>query len=243
MTSSIIQNPAGERIDISFHAGPRRESLVILGHGLTGNKDRPLLVALAEALSQRGWPCMRISFSGNGDSDGRFEDATPTKEIRDLQSVLESVPDWVRVAYIGHSLGSAVGVMTAARDLRIRLLVSLAGMTHTADFVDREFGGLTPGKDCMWDEPECPLSQAFVDDMKSIGNILPAAAMVTQPWLLVHGSDDDLVPVQDGRDAHAAAHSVKKHVEIGGADHSFENDHDKVIDEVDGWLVEHFGPA
>ena len=96
MTSSVIKNSQGERIDLSFHPGSRRDSLVIIGHGVTANKDRPQLVALAEGLSQRGWPCMRLSFSGNGDSEGRFEDATITKEIEDLQAVLETVPDWVR---------------------------------------------------------------------------------------------------------------------------------------------------
>ncbi len=241
MTSSVIQNAAGERIDLSFHPGPRRESLVVLGHGLTGNKDRPLLVALAEGLSERGWPCMRISYPGHGDSGGCFEDATPSKEVGDLRAVLESVPDWVRVAYIGHSMGSAVGVMTAARDLRIRLLVSLAGMTHTAAFFEREFGNLTPGRDVMWEEDEFPLSQAFADNLREIGTILPDAARVIQPWLLIHGSEDDLVPVQDGRDAYEAAPGVKQWLEIPGAGHSFdETTYPVVLDAVDAWLLRHF---
>ena len=88
LTSSVFRNQDGERIDFTFHPAPRRDTLVILGHGLTGNKDRPLLVALAEGLSAKGWPCMRISFSGNGNSDGRFEDSTITKEIDDLKAIL-----------------------------------------------------------------------------------------------------------------------------------------------------------
>jgi len=244
MTSIIIKNPSGERIDLAFHPGGRKDALVILGHGLTGNKDRPLLVALAQGLSARGWPCMRISFSGNGDSQGRFEDATITKETGDLKAVLDAVPDYVRVAYAGHSMGSAVGVLTAARDLRISALVSLAGMTRCADFVGREFGGLTPGRDVIWDEEEFPLSERFVADMQAIGDILPVATKITQPWLLIHGGADDLVPVQDGRDAHAAAVCSKQWLELDGADHSFgEDDYPKIIDAMDAWFSEHFGPA
>jgi pimeloyl-ACP methyl ester carboxylesterase len=242
MTSSVIQNPSGERLDLTFHHGSRRDTLVILGHGLTGNKDRPLLVALAEGLAGLGWPCMRISYSGNGQSEGRFEDATITKETADLETILSTVPDYVRVAYAGHSMGSAVGVLTAARDLRIRVLVSLAGMTHTAAFVRREFGNLTPGKDFIWDEPEHPLSEAFVEDLTSIGDILPAAATITQPWLLIHGSDDDVVPVRDGRDAHAAALCQKQWLEIDGAGHAFEETgRERIIEAMDSWLSAHFG--
>lgn len=241
MASSVIKNPSGERIDLTFHPGSRRESLVILGHGLTGNKDRPLLVALAEGLSALGWPCMRISYSGNGHSGGRFEDATITKETNDLRAVLSAVPDWVNVAYAGHSMGSAVGILTASKDLRIRALVSLAGMARTADFVKREFGDLIPGKDLMWDEEKCPLSESFVADMRTIIDVLPAASSVVQPWLLIHGTDDDLVPIQDSRDAHSAAVCKKRLLEIDGAGHSFdEATYPQIVEAMNAWLTVHF---
>jgi hypothetical protein len=134
-------------------------------------------------------------------------------------------------------MGSAVGVLTAAKELHISALISLAGMARTAAFVEREFGELTPGRDCMWDEPEHPLSEAFVEDMKSIGDILSAAATVTQPWLLIHGTADDLVPIEDGRDAYAAAISRKKFVEIDGAGHLLEEVYPQVIAEIDAWLA------
>lgn len=242
MASSVIKNPSGERLDLVFHPGSRRESLVILGHGVTGNKDRPLLVALAEGLSARGWPCMRISFAGNGKSEGSFAEATITKETADLQAILDAVPDWVKVAYAGHSMGSAVGVLTAAKDLRIRLLVSLAGMARTADFVKREFGSLVPGKDCMWDEEECPLSREFVADMDAIGDILPVAATITQPWLMIHGTADDVVPIQDGLDAFAAAVCRKRWLPVEGAGHSFDDaTYPQIVEAVHEWLSAHFG--
>ncbi len=242
MTSSVIKNPSGERIDLSFHPGSNREALVIFGHGVTGNKDRPLMVALAEGLSARGWPCMRISFAGNGESDGSFGECTITKEVDDLQAVLSAVPDYVRVAYAGHSMGAAVGVLTAANDLRIRALISLAGMARTADFVEREFGDVIPGVGCMWEDETMPLSEGFVADLKSIGDILQAAATVTQPWLLVHGSEDDVVPIQDGRDAHAAARCEKQWLEIAGAGHSFdESSYPRIVDAMDAWLKVRLG--
>jgi uncharacterized protein len=237
MTTCEIRNRSNERIDHTFHPSTRADVLVILGHGVTGNKDRPLLVALASGLAARGWPALRFSYSGNGESEGLFEDSNITKEIGDLQAVLGMVPDDVRVVYVGHSMGGAVGVLTAARDLRIRMLVTLAGMAHTAAFVKREFSDVTPGSGLMWDEPGCPLSAAFVEDLTHIGDTLSAAEAVTQPWLMIHGTADDVIPIQDGRDAFEVATGPKEWIEIPDAGHTFdESIYPQLVDAVDDWL-------
>ncbi len=243
IANTEILNRAGERIDYSFHPGSRADVLVILGHGVTGNKDRPHLVALAEGLAARGWPCLRISFSGNGDSEGSFQNSCITREVSDLQAVLDVVPDTTRVAYVGHSMGGAVGVLCAARDLRIRALISLAGMTHTAEFVMREFGEITPDEGCMWEDENYPLSKIYVDDLSLIGNTLSAAEAVTQPWLLIHGEADDVVPIQDSRDAFEAATCEKKFLTIADVGHSFdETTYPQLVAAVDEWLDAIFGP-
>ena len=240
ITGSEVRNRQNEAIDHTFYPGTRADALVILGHGVTGNKDRPLLVTLAKALSASGWPCLAISYSGNGASEGSFEDSNITKEIADLQAVLEMVPADVKVAYIGHSMGGAVGVLTAARDMRIFTLISLAGMTHTAAFTRREFGDVTPGAGFMWEDEDCPLSQKFVDDLTQIGDTLSAAEALPQPWLLIHGSEDDTVPPQDGRDAYEAATSIKQWLEIPGEGHLFsELSYPQIVQTVDAWLSLH----
>lgn len=242
MTEAEIRNRSGESIDYTFHPGSRADVLVILGHGVTGNKDRPLLVALAEGLAGLGWPCLRISFAGNGASEGRFEDSCVSKNIRDLQAVLDMVPENTNGVYAGHSMGGAAGVLTAARDIRIRALVSLAGMTHTAAFVEREFGDVVPDHGCMWEDEDFPLSRTFVDDLTLIGSTLPAVEAVTQPWLIIHGEADDLVPVQDGLEAFEAATCEKEWLEIAGAGHSFdEASYPLIVSTMDRWLTTHFG--
>ena len=109
-----IRNIEGEKIDYTFHPGDKsRKVIVVLGHGVTGNKDRPFLVALAEALSHDGIPALRLSFSGNGDSEGRFEDSTISKEVADLGRVIDALEGW-NILYVGHSMGGAVGVLRAS---------------------------------------------------------------------------------------------------------------------------------
>jgi len=241
-STSQIQNLQGERLDVAFQGGTKLGTLVILGHGVTGNKDRPLLVAVAEGLAAKGWPCLRISFSGNGDSEGEFGESTITKEIGDLCAVLATVPQEKRIAYIGHSMGAAVGVLTAPRRMDIQALVSLAGMTHTADFVEREFGDVVPGKGCMWDNEDCPLSEAYVEDLKSIGDTLGVASQINQPWLLIHGTADDVIPLKDSRDAFHAANCRKELLEIPDAGHVFdEESYARIVEAVDAFLDRSFG--
>ncbi len=215
-----IRNAQGELLDYTY--SPARDgstALVVIGHGVTGNKDRPWTVALADALSEAGIPAMRLSFSGNGASAGHFGESTISKEVEDLGAVIDAVGER-RIVYAGHSMGGAVGVLRAVRDPRITLLVSLAGMVHTQDFAQRKFGDLKPG-DCMWEKPECPLSQEFLDDMRSIATVVELGASVSIPWLLVHGTADEVVPLRDSTDIRAAAEGRPELVELPGADHVF----------------------
>jgi pimeloyl-ACP methyl ester carboxylesterase len=233
--NTLIRNPHGEKIDYTYHPSDGGKPLVILGHGVTGNKDRPFVVALAEALAHAGYPALRFSFSGNGASEGRFVDSTISKGVADLGAVLDATGG--DVCYIGHSMGGATGVICASQDDRITRLVSLAGMVDTRGFAEREFGMVTPGEGCMWDEPDCPLSQAYMDDLRGIGSVLDKAPLIRAPWLLVHGTEDDVVPIEDSRRIFAQANEPKTLAEIPGANHVFGGDATTpMIEAVIGWL-------
>jgi uncharacterized protein len=233
-----IKNKHGETLDYTFHAGKKgSETVVVLGHGVTGNKDRPFVVALAEELAKSGVNALRFSFSGNGASGGRFVDSNITKEVEDLGVVLDNIPG-ARVGYIGHSMGGAVGVLRAARDPRLKFLVSLAGMVNTQAFAEREFGMVKPGEGAMWDDPNCPLSQSYMDDLRRIHSVAQEAPKIKIPWLLIHGAEDDVVPIADSREIFARANPPKQLEEIPGANHVFAGAATQtMIGIVKGWLA------
>ncbi len=231
-----IRNAGGERLDYTFTPGlETRRDLVVLGHGVTANKDRPSLLAVSEGLASVGIASLRMSFSGNGDSEGSFEACSVTKEVGDLGSVLDATADWT-VIYCGHSMGGAVGVLRTAADRRIRALVSLAGMVHVHNFMIHHFARLQPGKDGMFDKPECPLTQAFLDDAESIGSVVDQGALIHVPWLLVHGSTDDIVPLQDSLDICDAADWRPDLTELADLDHSFTDNEAVMAAAVVPWI-------
>ena len=138
-------------------------------------------------------------------------------------------------------MGAAVGVLSAAKDPRIKCLVSLAGMVNTKAFATVEFGEETPNKGCMWEDEGCPLSQSFMDDLcTTIGTVIEEAEEVKIPWLLLHGTEDDVVLIQDSIDVSERLGDRVQLVQIPGADHSFNDDkREAQIDAMLSWLSSH----
>ena len=234
---SKLTNAAGEALDHAFTPGePGRRSLVVIAHGVTGQHDRPYLNSLAEGLARRGLSTLQVTYAGNGRSEGRFEECTISKEVADLGSVLDTLDGWT-VGYAGHSMGGAVGALRAAQDPRLRALCSLAGMVRVQAFMERVFGDITLG-DPMLGREQCPLSPAFLADASAIGDTLGAASEIAVPWLLVHGSQDELVPYSDSEEARATNGSAEL-VSLPGADHRFTGHVEAMVDAVAAFFDEH----
>ncbi len=230
-----IRNEHGERLDYAFHEGSG-DRIVVIGHGVTGNKDRPALIALAEGLAAAGISALRFSFSGNGESEGAFTESTITKEVADLGKVIDTLSEY-KVCYVGHSMGGAVGVLRASMDERIEALVSLAGMVHTKAFAEREFGDAIPDEGFMWDDPDCPLSQAYMDDVATIDSVAEHASKFAVPWLLVHGTEDDIVPIEDSHDILQFANEETELLELPSVDHVFSDDGTPImVEKVVAWI-------
>ena len=158
--------------------------------------------------------------------------------MEDLGAVLDKFSSQ-KVCYIGHSMGGAVGLLRASQDKRIRLLVSLAGMVRTKKFAETEFGQEIPDQGFMWDEPTCPLSQDYMDDLYGINTLENIANQIRIPWLLVHGTADDVVLMDDSETVFDNANNPKKLVVINDADHVFSGSaQSQMIDTVVNWIIE-----
>lgn len=111
-------------------------------------------------------------------------------------------------------------------------------MVHTAKFCEVEFGDQVPGEGFMWEEPDCPLSVEYVEDMNSIGSVLEIGANIQVPWLLLHGTEDDVVPIEETYEIFEKAGDNAQKVVLEGADHVFSNETDveKLVAAVISWL-------
>jgi pimeloyl-ACP methyl ester carboxylesterase len=121
-------------------------------------------------------------------------------------------------------------------------------MVHTKKFAEVEFGDQTPGTGCMWENEACPLSKLFVDDMNTIATVVGLAASVKVPWLLVHGTADDVVPIGESREMFEQANEPKELFEIPGGDHVFDPEENSealpaMVTKVSEWLMPQVMPG
>ena len=89
----------------------------------------------------------------------------------------------------------------------------------------------------MWDEPDCPLSQAYMDDLTQINTVVDRAPQITVPWLLVHGDEDDVVPIEDSHDILERVDGQTQLITLEGASHVFSDEYTPVmVEKVVAWL-------
>lgn len=197
--------------------------VVVLLHGgfWRARFDRSLMAALAVDLADRGWASWNVEYRRVGNGGGVPESlddiraaiaalsvASPTEGGLDLDL------DVGRIVVVGHSAGGQLG-LCVSDEPAVGGVVSLAGV---CDLVSgyREAIGDAAVQAFMGGRPdERPDAYALADPLARV----PASARV----LLVHGDQDQRVPVQQSRRyarvAAAAGDDRCELLELPGVDH------------------------
>lgn len=224
--------------------GPR--PTVVVCHGFKGFMEWGFFPSLAELLASRGFVVVRFNVSGSGQlpgedraSDpGAFRANTHSRERDDLLAVLgalaEIAPgrvDLENLGLLGHSRGGANVILAAARppwQTRVKALVTWAAIAT----VDRYTAAQ---KEAWRRDGELPVVNArtgqtlalglsLLDDLEQNRDALDvgrAAAAVRAPWLIVHGENDDGVPVAEADRLAGRAGALCEVLRIPGGDHTF----------------------
>ena len=183
--------------------------------------DRTLMTALAVDLARRGIAAWNVEYRRVGEEGGgwpgTFADvAAAIDRLAEVEQV-----DVRRVATCGHSAGGHLALWLAGRHRlpagaigagpRVRPVAAIA----QAGVCDLE----RAWRDDLGRSAVEGLLGAFRGDGDRYATTSPAAlAPLGVPQLLVHGTDDDIVPISQSRD-HAARDPLAELVELDGADH------------------------
>ncbi|WP_028593189.1 alpha/beta hydrolase family protein [Paenibacillus assamensis] len=203
---------------------------IIFGHGFTGHKAEAnfMFKRLSDALAKCGYATIRFDFAGSGESDGEFVDMTVSTEVEDMLAVWDAVQvmegiNPKRVSLLGFSLGGVVSLLAAEQlgdELdRLMLLCPAVGFQ---DILARDLQGeklhhlLQHGWVELYGQQIC---QGFFDDGAAL-RIHDASAQIHTPALIVHGTNDSVVPPYVSHRLHNQLIGSRL-VWLDGADHVF----------------------
>ncbi|MBO9610252.1 MAG: alpha/beta fold hydrolase [Paenibacillaceae bacterium] len=187
-------------------SGSCRWPLIVVCHGFVGNKigENRLFVKAARAFSEAGFLVIRFDYAGCGESTGEYGgeggglDAMigQTQRVLDYGLGLDCV-DANRVTLLGHSLGGAVAVLTAARDNRVKSLVLWSAVAHPLNDIVGIVGKQAYEEAVALgtvDHRGYRLSAPFFESLTR-HQPLRQVRQFRGDALLLHGTLDDVIPV------------------------------------------------
>ncbi len=194
--------------DASGSPGSPGSPALILMHGWGGSAAA--MLPLAGPLHAAGYTLLLLDARCHGRSDGDTFASLPrfAEDIEAAVSWLAGQPgiDPQRLGLVGHSVGAGAALLAASRSSAIKVVISLAAFAHPAAMMRRWL---------QWKRiPYWPFGYyilAYVQ--KVIGyrfdQIAPCRtiASVKCPVLLVHGSEDHIVPLADAQQIYGARQS------------------------------------
>lgn len=185
---------------------------------------------------EMGWTGLTFTFRGCGTSEGDFSLQGWVDDLRAAIDHLEEEVSPSGIWVIGTNTGGSLAACVAADDQRVRGLALLAAR---ADFDDwaaqprrflehaREIGAIRrPGFPPAFDE--------WSRELRRFRPIDAARRFAPRPLLVVHGDDDESVPVADSR-LLAEAHGSAELRVIAGAGHRLRHD-PRAVAVLIGWL-------
>jgi putative redox protein len=215
---------------------------VVLAHGYPSDVSATAVAAsalpeLADRLAaEMGWLAMALAFRGCGDSEGSFSLAGWLDDLGAAVGYLRENEPVTGVWLAGFGTGGALALCAAAVDPDVRGVATLGAPADFDDWASHPKRLLEHARDVgMIDEPTYPSDfDAWAGELKELRAVACAQRLAPRPLLVVHGSDDDLVPVFDARvlvDAHGAAELRI----MNGAGHRVRHD-PRAVAVLLGWL-------
>lgn len=215
-------------------------------HGFVSDKSGSYEGRCERAVAE-GYHAVRFDFRGCGESDGAFPAATLSARMADLRAVLDHfLPEDGTAVLFGSSfggrtaLGVAAGEAGAATDPtgpddRVRAVATRAPVTYRRTFDPLVEAVAAQGE--VEYAPGYSVDERFVEDL-SDHSFAAVADSLAVPVAVVHGRDDDSVPLRDSLDAVGALDSDAALWAFAEEGHRFSRDaEERLRDLLFDWLA------
>jgi putative redox protein len=214
---------------------------VVLCHGYpssgTAASAPETMPELADRIAtEMGWAALAFAYRGCGTSEGQFSLAGWLDDIAAAVAYIDNAVRPLGTWLAGLGTGGSLAVCAAAADPRIQGVAALGAPGDFDDWASHPRRLLEHGREVgVITDPDFPPSlDAWSRELRAIRAVACVAAYAPRPLLVVHGSEDEVVPSFDARvlaDAHGSAELRFIH----GAGHTLRHD-PRTVAVLLGWL-------
>ncbi len=198
---------------------------VVICHGFH-SADVPDPAASMPELADRiagelGWLALAFGYRGCGGSEGQFSLAG---WLRDVLAAVDHVgrQEGAREVWlVGFGTGGALAICAAAREPRIKGVVSVGAPADFDDWASHPRKLIEHARERrLISDPAFPPSQeSWARELRDLRAVACVAQMAPRPLLVLHGQDDEQVPVFDARVVSDAHGSADLRIIAGGGHH------------------------
>lgn len=259
ITSSLHSLPILTSVSYIQQDAPK--PVIIFSHGFKGFKDWGHFPLVARWFAEQGIAFVRFNFSHNGTTPEQPDDFANLDnfgnnnfsiELHDLDDVINWVEahanehtfDVENIYLVGHSRGGGISIIKASEDARVKKIVTWASV---ADFESRmkvdgfeewKKTGVTFIPNARTNQ-NMPLYFQFYEDLdKNRARLLikKAAKKLNKPFLIVHGTEDDTVSLNEANALHQWAAGSRLCL-LENADHAFNAVHPYTAQELNEHIL------
>lgn len=193
---------------------------------------------LADRLAElAGWTVLTCNLRGTGHSGGDFSLGGWLADLGAAADHVLGLPEVAGVWLAGFDVGGALALCVAGEDQRVRGVASLGAPAGFDDWAADPSGLLEAARRLgVIRTPGFPADhEAWSRDLAELRPLALVGKIPPRPLLIVHGADDDVVPLVDARAlADAADGEVDLRV-LPGAGHRLRHD-PRAVAVLLGWL-------
>ena len=203
-----------------------------------GNESYP---SFAERICHQGFAVLIFNFRGTGASGGNLDILGWTRDLKAAIDYLFTQPevDKTHLSLLGFSGGAAVSVYVASQDSRVSCIAACACLAEFTFITEvdnprsvidhfRRIGTIR--------DKDFPRStEEWLNGFRLVSPVKYVAGIAPRPLLLVHGNQDNMVPVTDAYKLYEKASEPKQIIIVDGAGHRLRQDERAMAIVID-WL-------
>ena len=230
--------------------GSRKLPVVIICHGFKAFKDWGPFPAIGKYFAVHGFVSVVINFSHNGIGEEpkkfveheKFSNNTISIEIDDVKTILNEIElnnsqfsfvDKRKIALVGHSRGGGVSLIAAKEDERVKAVAAWSTIAYFNRYTDeqkrrwREKGFVQLHS--VSEQKLFQIKTSLLDDIENNSerlDILKAVETLNKPLLIVHGTADIPVKIEEAEKLYAVSNkNFTKFVKLENVGHMYDARH------------------